>query len=62
MVLNSESSTSSLLLSNLRLLDIVSPEVTNLTLQIVSAESTLHGLFVALSPEETQKVISLLDD
>jgi hypothetical protein len=54
---NSES-TSFLLLSSLRLLDIVSPDVANLTLQIVSSESTLHGLFVALSPEETQKVLS----
>lgn len=57
--MNSES-TSSLLLSNLRLLDIVSPDITNLTLQIVSSETTLHGLFVALSAEETQRVFLVL--
>ena len=55
MVVNNDS-TSSLLLSNLRILDIVSPEITTLTLQFISSESTLHSLFVALSPEEATRV------
>jgi len=48
--------TSALLLSNLRLLNIVSPDIASLTLQIISAESTLHSLLQALSPEEASKV------
>ena len=58
MHVNSSDATSSLLLSNLRLLDILSPDITNLTLQIISSESVLHALFHALSPEETVKVNS----
>jgi hypothetical protein len=49
-------STSSLLLSNLRLLNIVSPDIAVLTLQIICAESTLHALFHTLSPQESAKV------
>ena len=51
-----QENTTSLLLSALRILDIISPDITNLTLQIISAESTLHGLFRALSCDDTQKV------
>ena len=47
--------TTGLLLSNLRLLDIVPPDVI-LTPQIISSESTLHALFHRLSPDETAKV------
>ena len=50
-----QDTTTSLLLSNLRLLDIVSPDAV-LCPQIISSEATLHSLFQALSPEETAKV------
>jgi len=51
--------TASLLLSNLRILDIVSPETTVLTPQFISSEALLHALFHALSPEDTAKVSTL---
>lgn len=53
--------TTSLLLSNLRILDIVSPEITVLTPHFISSESLLHALFHALSPEETAKVFTYAD-
>jgi hypothetical protein len=56
MVLTAGDTTSALLLSNLRILNIVSPGILTLTLQIVSSEATLYSLFQALSPEETAKV------
>jgi len=50
-----QDTTRSLLLSNLRLLDIVSPDAI-LTPQIISSESTLHALFHTLSHDDTAKV------
>jgi hypothetical protein len=55
---HNDTSTTSLLLSNLRILDIVSPDITVLTPQFISSEGLLHSLFHALSPEETAKVHS----
>ena len=56
----SSSTINQLLLSNLRILGIVSPEIASLTLQIISSENTLHALFIALSPEETHKVLHMI--
>lgn len=51
-----QNETTSSLLSNLRILDIVPADTTALTLQVISSESTLYALFRALSLEDTAKV------
>lgn len=58
MMMHLHNDTTSLLLSNLRILEIVSPETTVLTPQFIASEGLLHSLFHALSPDETAKVIA----